>query len=170
MLQDFLFFFSLKLDLEHHVALSYQKLVKLFSKKWCVQNSLVVLWGLQGSYYLACVKIFSTIHDAKFAINKEFLNFKELTNWSAIVDLVSCRVPMFCFCWCICNIQSNYFFSQIGRLSFPINWPSQVSSASSAIIILKRDKTTTMLGRPNAVWSDKTLQNTIQINIRANHF
>lgn len=62
---------------------------------------------------------FSTVHDAKFAINKESLNFNELTNWLAVVDWVSCRIPVFYFCWCICSIQSN-FFSQIGRLSFPI--------------------------------------------------
>ena len=142
---------------------------QIFSKKWFVQNSLVLLWGLQGSYYTACVKIFSTIHDAKFAINKESLNFKELTNWLAIVDLVSCRVPMFYFCWCICNIQSN-FFSQVSRLSFPKKWPSQVSIASSPIVILKRGKIEMMLGRPTSVWSDKILHNSIQMNIRANHF
>ena len=78
------------------------------------------------------------IHAAKFPIKKRIFSFQKADKSLVHGALSQCRVPLFWFMLMWSDVISNkqsIFSSQILTPSFPINWPSLVSSARSPIIL-----------------------------------
>ena len=112
----------------------------------------ILLWGLQkGLLFGLCLK-FSTIHAAKFAMNKKSFYLKELTT---CLSLASCQIHNYVLLLYFTLIfptdslfqQTNsLIFIQIYMLLFAINEPSLVSTVW-LLIILWRGEMTMMLSR-----------------------
>ena len=130
-------------------------LLSSMSLSFVIWNVSVLLWDLQKGLLFGLSLKFSTIHAAKFAVNKKSFYLKELTNW---LSLASCQIHNYVLLYFTLifptdslfqqtNKQTNsLIFIQIYMLLFPVNEPSLVSMVWS-LIILWRGEMTMMLSR-----------------------
>ena len=125
------------------------------SLSFVIWNVSVLLWGLQkGLLFGLCLK-FSTIHAAKFAMNKKSFYLKELTN---CLSLASCQIHYYVLLYFTPIFPTDSLFQQTNKQSdihwdlhavIPnkINEPSLVSMVWS-LIILWRGEMKMILSRP----------------------
>ena len=137
-------------------------LLSSMSLSFVIWNVSVLLWDLQKVLLFGLSLKFSTIHAAKFAVNKKSFYLKELTNW---LPLASCQIHNYVLSYFTLIFPADSLFQQTNKQSvfiqiymllFAINEPSLVSTVWS-LIILWRGGMTMMLSRPT--FNDKPLHN-----------
>lgn len=99
-------------------------LLSSMSMSFVIWNVSVLLWDLQKGLLFGLSLKFSTIHAAKFAVNKKSFYLKELTNW---LSLASCQIHNYVLLYFTLIFPADSLFQQTNK-------QSDIHSALHAVI------------------------------------